>query len=73
MAIIIIKNSINNDQLNNYSQNFLQGTSVSVEDSIGLLISAVYLQPRYTVQQEKLEDFYQTTSLKNVIPKLKLL
>jgi hypothetical protein len=38
---LIINNSINNDQLNNYSQNFLQGTSVSVEDSVGPLISAV--------------------------------
>jgi hypothetical protein len=29
---IIIKNSIKHHQLNNYSQDFLQGTSVSVED-----------------------------------------
>jgi hypothetical protein len=45
-------------QLNNYRQNFLQATSVSVEDSVGLTISAVYLPPRYTVKQEQLEDFY---------------
>jgi hypothetical protein len=31
------KNSINHHQLNNYSQDFLQATSVSVEDSLGRL------------------------------------
>jgi hypothetical protein len=32
-----------------------------VEDTIGLLtISAVYLPPKYTVKQEKLQDFYNT-------------
>jgi hypothetical protein len=34
---IIIQNSIKHHQLNNYSQNFHQATSVSVEDSVGLL------------------------------------
>jgi hypothetical protein len=34
---------------------------VSVESSVGLLtISAVYLLPKYTVKQEKLEDIYNT-------------
>jgi hypothetical protein len=48
-------------QLNNYSQDFLQATSVSVEDSVGLLtISAIYLPPKRTVKQEQLEDFYNT-------------
>jgi hypothetical protein len=57
-AIIIKKY---HHQLNNYSQDFLQATSVSVEDSVGLLtISAVYLPPKYTVKQEQLEDFYNT-------------
>jgi hypothetical protein len=31
---IIIKNTIKHHQLNNYSQDFLQATSVSVEDSV---------------------------------------
>jgi exonuclease III len=58
-AIIIIRNTIKHHQLNNYSQNFLQATNVSVEDSVGLLtISAVYLPPKHTVKQEQLEDFY---------------
>jgi hypothetical protein len=44
---IIIKYSVRHHQLNNYSQNCLQATSVSVEDSVGLLtISAIYLPPR---------------------------
>jgi hypothetical protein len=59
-APIIIRNSINHHQLN-CSQDFLQANSVSVEDSVGLLtISAAYLAPKYTVKQEKLEDFYNT-------------
>jgi hypothetical protein len=58
---IIITNSIKHHQLNNYSQDFLQETSVSVEDSVGLLtILAVYLPAKYTTKQEQLEDFYNT-------------
>jgi lipoprotein NlpI len=57
---IIIKYSIKHHQLNNYSQDFLQATSVSMEDSVGLLtISAVYLPPKYTVKPKQL-DFYNT-------------
>jgi hypothetical protein len=60
-SAIIIKNSIKHHQPNNYSQDFLQATSVSVEDSVGLLtISAVYLPPIYTVKQAQLEYFYNT-------------
>jgi hypothetical protein len=58
---IVIKNCIKHNQLNNYSQNFLQASSVSAEDSVDLLtISAVYLPPRHTVKQEQFEDFYNT-------------
>jgi hypothetical protein len=58
---IIIKNTIKHHQLNNYSQDFFQATSVSVEDSVSLLtISAVYLPPKHIVKQEQLEDFYNT-------------
>jgi hypothetical protein len=47
-------------QLNNYSRDFLQASSVSVEDSVGLLtISAVYLPPKHRVKQEQIEDFYK--------------
>jgi endonuclease/exonuclease/phosphatase family metal-dependent hydrolase len=49
------------NQLNNYSQDFLQATNVSVEDSVSLLtISAVYFPPKDTVKQEQLEDYYNT-------------
>jgi exonuclease III len=55
-AAIIINNSIKHLQLNSYSKNFLQATSVLIEDSVGLLtISAVYLPPRYTEKQEQLD------------------
>jgi hypothetical protein len=54
------KNSIKHHQLNNYSQD-LQATSVSIEESLGLLtISAVYLPSKYIVKQNRLEDFYNT-------------
>jgi hypothetical protein len=33
---------------------------LSVEDSVGLLILAVYFPPKYIVKQEQLEDFYNT-------------
>jgi hypothetical protein len=49
---IIIKSSIQNQQLSDYSQDFLQAISVTVEDTVRLLtISAVFLP---------LEDFYNT-------------
>jgi exonuclease III len=58
---MIIKNSIKHHQLSNCSQNFLQATSVHVEDSVGLFrMLVVYLPTRYTAKQEQLEDFYNT-------------
>jgi hypothetical protein len=46
-------------QLNIHSQDFLQATSVSVKDSVGLLtISAVYLPSKHSVKQGQLQDFY---------------
>jgi hypothetical protein len=45
--------------LNNYSQEFLQAISVSVEDSVDLL-AILDLQPSSTVKQEQLEDFCNT-------------
>jgi hypothetical protein len=47
-AIIII-NTIKHHKLSNYSQDYLQATNVSVEDSVGLLtISAVYLPLKHS-------------------------
>jgi hypothetical protein len=58
---IIIKNTIKHHSLPNYSCDYLQATSVSVEDSVGYLtISAVYLPPKHTVCKTQLEDFYNT-------------
>jgi hypothetical protein len=54
---LIIKNCIKHRQLNSCSQDFVQTTDVSVEDSVGhLTIAAVYLPPRHTVKQEQFED-----------------
>jgi hypothetical protein len=42
----IIKNSLKNHQINNYSKNFLQATSVSILDPTDpLTISGVYFPP----------------------------
>jgi hypothetical protein len=49
---ILIKSSIQHHQLCNYSQDFLQATSVTTADTAGLLtISAVFLPPKNTVKQ----------------------
>jgi hypothetical protein len=57
---IILKISIHH-QYDGYCFDFLQATTVLVEDSVGsLIISAVYLPPKYIVKQEQLETFYNT-------------
>jgi hypothetical protein len=58
---IIIKNSIKHHELSNYSQDFLQASSVKVEDTVGpLTILAVYLTLKHKVKQEELENFFNT-------------
>jgi exonuclease III len=54
-SAIIIKKHNQASSTKNYTQDFLQATSVSVEDSVGLMtISAVYLAPKHTVNLEQL-------------------
>jgi exonuclease III len=58
---IIIKNSIKHHQLNNYSQDFLQATSVSVKDSSLSVNNFGCLSSTQTYRkQEQREDFYNT-------------
>ena len=60
-SAIIIKNIIKHYQLNNYSSNHLQATSVSIEDTNGpLTISAIYSPPRFTIKQNQYEDYFNT-------------
>jgi hypothetical protein len=60
-STIIIKRSIKHHHLNNHTDDFLQATSVSVEDYTGpLMVSAVYLPPKPTVKHEQLAAFYNT-------------
>jgi hypothetical protein len=60
-SAIIIKNTIRHHSLTNYSRDYLQATSVLVEDSVGYLtITAVYLPPKHKVCKTQLEDFYNT-------------
>jgi hypothetical protein len=56
---IIIKNSLKHHQINNYSKISLQATNVLIVGSTGpLTISAVYFRPRYAVEQEQFEEFF---------------
>jgi endonuclease/exonuclease/phosphatase family metal-dependent hydrolase len=56
---IIIKTAIKHHPLPNNIRDYIQSTSVSVEDSIGhLAISAVYLPPKHKVCAAQLEDFF---------------
>jgi hypothetical protein len=58
---IIIKNVIKYYPLPNYSRDYLQTTSVSVEDFVGhLSIWAVSLPPKQTTCKAQLEDFFIT-------------
>jgi hypothetical protein len=60
-SAIIIKRSIKHHPFNSHTHDFLQATSVSVEDSTGTLtLSAVYLLPKHTVKQVQLAAFYNT-------------
>jgi hypothetical protein len=60
-SAIIIKRSIKHHPLNSHTQDFLQATSVSVEDSTSpLTVSAVYLPPKHTVKQVQLAAFYNS-------------
>jgi hypothetical protein len=57
---IIIKNSIKHHELNNYSQDFLQATSVSGRLSRSLSNFGCSPSTQTRVKQEQLEDFYNT-------------
>jgi hypothetical protein len=58
---VIINTTIKHNLQCSYKQDFLQATSVSVEDSDGpFTISAVYLLPIHAIKQEQLEEFYNT-------------
>jgi hypothetical protein len=60
---LILKSSIQHHPLNPYGHSILQATTVTVEGTAGpLTISAVYsyLPPRHSIQQEELEDFFDT-------------
>jgi hypothetical protein len=57
---IIIKKSIKHHQLNNYSHDFLQETSVGGRLSRSLNNFGVYLPPKYIGKRDKLEYFDNT-------------
>jgi hypothetical protein len=58
---IIVKNHIKHHLLPNFRRDYLQATSVTVEDPLGrLTISSVYLPPKHAVLKKQLEEYYAT-------------
>jgi hypothetical protein len=58
---IIIRNVIKNHPLHNYSRDYHQATSVTVEDTDGhLTLTAVYLPPKHPVCKAQFEEFFTT-------------
>jgi endonuclease/exonuclease/phosphatase family metal-dependent hydrolase len=58
---ILIKNSIQHNLLNPYSQDYLQATSIALEYPHGFVtISAVYLPHKHTITHKLLTAFYAT-------------
>ena len=60
-SAIIIKSSIKHHELQKYSREFLQATSVSVEDWNGpITISALYCPPKHSIKKTQFIDYYKT-------------
>jgi exonuclease III len=59
-SAILIKNTIDNYQLNGYAKDYLQATSVRVKTlSYEITVSAVYCPPRHNVKKEQFNEFFQ--------------
>lgn len=58
---IIIKRSIKHHELQKYDKDYLQATSIVIEDWCGpLTLSAVYCPPKHSIKQNQFEDFFNT-------------
>ena len=58
---IIIKRTIKHHELIKYEKDFLQATSVVVEDWCGpLTLSAVYCPPKHSIKQNQFEEYFNT-------------
>lgn len=60
-SAIIIRNSIKHHELQEYNKEYLQATSVSVNDWNGpITITALYCPPKHTVSKMQYVEFYKT-------------
>ncbi|KAL7290805.1 hypothetical protein TKK_0015548 [Trichogramma kaykai] len=58
---VIIKASLKHYEGEGYRKDFLQSTSVVIEDEIGALtVAAVYCPPKYKINQETFTNFFKT-------------
>ena len=58
---VIFKNNIKHHELNKYSKEHIQATTVAIEDKFGYMnISAVYCPPKYNNKREQYEMFFNT-------------
>ena len=60
-SAIVIRNSIAHFSNANFCQAHLQATSVTINDSVGILIiAALYCPPRYSIKEDQFRQFYNT-------------
>jgi Endonuclease-reverse transcriptase len=58
---ILIKSTIKHYEKENYDKNFLQATSLTIEDNIGpLTISAIYCPPKQAIKKHQYTAFFKT-------------
>ncbi|KAG5310119.1 RTJK polymerase, partial [Acromyrmex insinuator] len=58
---IIIKTSIKHHEIDKYHKEFLQATSIMIEDWSGpLVISAIYSPPKYAISQQLYTEFFES-------------
>lgn len=64
---IIIKSNIKHYEIQKYERDFLQATSIVVEDWNGpITFSAIYCPPRHTISKDKFTEFFKTLGNKFV-------
>lgn len=58
---IIIKNSIKHQEAKQYTEDYIQATSIIVEDWIGTFaLTAVYNPPKHNIKKEQYDQFLDT-------------
>lgn len=58
---VLIKDSIKHYELPSFSEDYLQASSVVIEDWLGpIVISAVYCPPRHVISHEQFQRFFDT-------------